>query len=189
MNKNESLLPVARLHEMFERTPDGRLYWKERPVSHFVGSPKRSAKHSCANWNARYAGTEALCCITPHGHKTGRINNRLFYAHRVVWAMETGHWPENEIDHINGIPDDNRTENLRDVTHKNNLRNQVRRKNNTSGMTGVRFYKPRDAWVASICVDGTHIHIGYFSTADEAQRARQKANLEYGYHENHGRAA
>lgn len=189
MNKNESGLQVHLLHEMFTVTEDGRLFWKQRPSSHFMQSAKRSAEHICANWNARYAGTEAIAHVAPYGHKTGRINDRLFYAHRIVWAMHTGMWPENEIDHINGDPADNRIENLRDVSHKQNLRNQGMPSNNTSGVVGVRFYRPRSKWTASIGVDGKFIHLGYYDTKDKAIAARLEANARHGFHENHGRQA
>ena len=41
-----------------------------------------------------------------------------------------GKWPENEIDHINGIKDDNRINNLRDVTNRQNALNVGVFKNN-----------------------------------------------------------
>lgn len=189
MNKQEQGTQVEDLHLMFSLSPDGVLTWKERPASHFRATQKRTSQHAAANWNSRYAGTEALACVTAFGHKTGRINDRLFYAHRVIWAMCTGMWPRYEIDHINGSPADNRIENLRDVPHKANLQNQARRKNNTSGANGVRFYKPRNAWAAYICTDGgVFRHIGYFGTQEEAVKARATANQKHGFHENHGRS-
>lgn len=187
MTKQESLIPVSSLGEMFSMNDDGALFWKNRPVSHFKQSEKRSAEHICANWNSRYAGKQAIDCVTPFGHRTGRINDRLVYAHRVVWAMRKGAWPANEIDHINGDPSDNNINNLRDVPHKENLRNQSTGKNNTSGANGVRFYKPRSKWTATICVDGKSCHIGYFDSFDDAVIARKNADSKYGFHNNHGR--
>lgn len=187
MRKSELAIDVRQLHEMFVLAPDCRLFWKARPVHHFASSEKRSAEHVCANWNSRNAGQEAIASVTTFGYKTGRINDRLFYAHRIVWAMLTGSWPANEIDHINGNPSDNRIENLRDVSHKQNLRNQSTRKNNTSGDLGVRFYRPRKKWAASITVDGKTIHLGYFAEKEQAIAARLAANNRHEYHQNHGR--
>lgn len=189
MTKNESMIPVTMLHEMFTVTDVGLLFWKERPLNHFSGTAKRTQSHVCANWNARYAGKEALACKTPLGHKIGRINDKLIHSHRVVWAMNTGHWPEHEIDHINGATHDNRISNLRDVTHKQNLRNQAIRKNNSSGQNGVSFYKRDKVWSASINKDGKKHHLGYFKTKDGAIMARQLANESQGFHKNHGRSA
>lgn len=189
MTKSESYVDVCLLYEMFVLTKDGRIIWKSRPSTHFRSSENRGADHICANWNARYAGSEAISCLTPSGHKTGRINDKMFYAHRIIWAMQTGSWPKNEIDHVNGNPTDNRIENLRDVPHKINLRNQGIRKNNTSGLLGVRFYRPRNKWSSSIQVNGKSIHIGYFETKQEAAAARIAANTSHGFHENHGRMA
>jgi len=189
VTRNESMLPASELSSMFNCNAAGALTWKRRPVAHFRASATRSSEHIAAHWNSRYAGEPALSCVTPFGHLTGRINDRLFYAHRVVWAMHIGCWPEHEIDHINGNPGDNRIENLRDVPHLLNLRNQARRKNNTSGFTGVAYFKRDCTWSASITVNGRSIHIGYFRTPEQAQAARIAADQQHQFHPNHGRNA
>lgn len=50
----------------------------------------------------------------------------FFKYHRVIWYYFNGEIPEGmEIDHINGIRDDNRLENLRLVTHTENVNNPI----------------------------------------------------------------
>ena len=52
--------------------------------------------------------------------------NNLKLVHRLVlWAFE-GHPKGRQCDHINRVRDDNRLENLRWVTRKENMKNQVR---------------------------------------------------------------
>lgn len=189
MTKSESTLPVRLLFEMLRSSEDGSLTWLERPASHFASGEKRSKEHAAANWNSRYAGTPALNCVTPFGHKTGRINYRMFYAHRVVWAMQAGAWPTYEIDHIDGDAGNNRFSNLRDVPHVLNLRNQARRSTNTTGFTGVSPFRRDGTWSASITVDGKSIHLGYFATPQEASAARVAAEAKHSFHTNHGRKA
>lgn len=187
MTKNESAIPVSLLFELLSLDVNGDLYWRARRPKHFKPSRGRTAAHIAANWNSRYANTKALTCIDPSGHLIGRINNKLLYSHRVVYAMTRGAWPVNSIDHINGRPGDNRPDNLRDVPHKENLKNQVTRKNNTTGVIGVNRYKRHGNWSASITVDGRSVHLGYFDVFEDAVVARKQAELRYGYHENHGR--
>ena len=190
MTNAESQIPVALLLELILLDQEtGRMLWKARNPTHFVESGRRGAQHICNNWNSSFANTPALACVDGSGHLVGRISRKLVFAHRVVFAMQKGHWPEHSIDHINGDPSDNRIENLRDVPHIENLRNQVTRKNNTTGVTGVSFNKRLGKWMAHICVKGKYTHLGFFLAKDAAVSARQAANIEFGFHQNHGRAA
>lgn len=51
-------------------------------------------------------------------------------------------------------------------------------KNNT-GVTGVRFRKDRNAYVAFIGVDKKQVHLGTFKTLEEARHARAEAEARY----------
>lgn len=48
------------------------------------------------------------------------LEGKRYLAHRLVWLYHTGTWPKNQLDHINCKKDDNRIENLRDVTPQQN---------------------------------------------------------------------
>lgn len=77
-----------------------------------------------------------------------------------------------EIDHINLDTLDNRRCNLRICTHQQNQINQPAQKNNTSGVSGVSFYPPREKFRARIKVSQHDIHLGYYLTFTEATQAR-----------------
>jgi hypothetical protein len=94
-----------------------------------------------------------------------------FYAHRLIWRMMTGTNPPATIDHINGIPTDNRWSNLRRATQVEQTRNSATRRDNANGLKGVWFNRPCRAFQADIHVDGRRIYLGRFSTADEAHAA------------------
>ncbi|TES59213.1 HNH endonuclease [Pseudomonas syringae pv. tomato] len=122
------------------------------------------------------------------GYVQFHFQGSYYKAHRVVWLICKGYWPE-ELDHINGNRTDNRIENLREVTRQENLRNQKIRSNNTSGVMGVGWDKCNRRWTARIRYEGKNKCIGYFKTFDEAAAARKAAEIAFGYHPNHGRAA
>ena len=59
-----------------------------------------------------------------NGYITVTLNGKQLLAHRIVWEAFNGEIPEGmEIDHINAIRNDNRLENLRLTTPKENRNN------------------------------------------------------------------
>ncbi len=162
----------------------GILLWKERPVHLFSGCA-RASKISAGRWNSRFAGSKAFVTNAGRGYLMGKLFGHNFKSHRVIYAMHHGRWPEGHVDHINGIRDDNRISNLRDVSRFQNAQNMTLHKNNTSGQMGVRM--SRGMWLSEINVNGYHIKIGRFLEKGEAIEARKKAEISFGFHDNHGR--
>lgn len=160
----------------------GKLFWKNRPESHF----KR--ERDAGSWNTRYAGSEAFAGVDFCGYRVGAIDQSTYKAHRIIWAMVNGCEPSSQIDHINGDPSDNRIENLRLVDCMANARNQRIRANNTSGIMGVYWKRPLKMWAAQIGSRRNRQHLGYFVKKSDAVAARKKAEVELGFHENHGKA-
>lgn len=188
MLNSEKHISIATLHELLRIDHStGALFWLERPARMFRSGNPKIQRRLANNWNSRYANTAALDCADGSGHLTGRIFNRLIYAHRVVFAMTNGRWPDEEIDHENGTPSDNVPNNLRDVPHLENLRNQKLAKNNTSGFVGVSWNKRLGKWASHITVLQEYKHLGFFEQIEDAVTARKEAGLRYGFHENHGR--
>ena len=122
-----------------------------------------------------------------YGYLTIRIDNVKYFSHRLVWLYIKGEWPKAEIDHINHIRDDNRWINLRESTSRENSRNQSLNNKNTSGITGVYWHIKANKWAAYIGTKGKTKHLGLFSTLIAAVYARHIADIEYGYHPNHGK--
>jgi hypothetical protein len=119
----------------------------------------------------------------------GRIDARGYLAHRVVWALVHGAWPQKQIDHIDHDRTNNRVENLRIVGHQENHRNTTLRKNNASGFMGVSWYKAGEKWTAYIMIDRVKKHLGCFDALEDAVAARRAAEARFGFHENHGTRA
>jgi hypothetical protein len=175
------------LRKLLRYDPEtGTLYWRERDISMFT-SGRNGASFECSRWNTRYAGRQAFTATNTGGYHHGPIAGFRLPAHRIIWAMAHGQWPEGHVDHINGIRTDNRIANLRVVCPAGNARNKRRYSSNASGHTGVRWYKPLEKWVAQIRGDGRIVHLGYYSDMDDAIAARLAAERRYGFHPNHGR--
>lgn len=160
----------------------GKLYWRERPLTSFRDARSRKS------WNARLAGKEAFTSSMSAGYRQGHIHNKHFLAHRLIFKMLHDIDAEN-IDHIDGDRTNNRPENLRAASRLENQRNQKKRWDNASGITGVCWDAQRSKWLAYIRVKGIAKMLGRFESIEAATRIRKRAEAEHGFHPNHGRAA
>lgn len=102
------------------------------------------------------------------GHIQIRVDGTLYLAHRLAFLYIYGSWPSTNIDHINGVPDDNRITNLRLATPKENQENVKRRIDNSSGVRGVNWSKRQSKWVARVQHFKQRISLGCFDSIFEA---------------------
>lgn len=83
-----------------------------------------------------------------------------------------------EIDHIDRNRANNRKSNLRFCSDKENSINHSLRKDNISGVVGVRLLK-NDKWAARITINNKEVHLGVFENFDDAVKTRLKAEEKY----------
>jgi hypothetical protein len=172
---DRDLPSIEYLRQRLRYDPEtGKLFW-------------RACNSQPKGWNTRWAGREAFTHTARNGYLQGALANRLFYAHRVAWAIHTGDWPSQQVDHLNHDRGDNRASNMRVVTHSDNGKNQKKRASNTSGVMGVSRVSGTNRWAAYITVRGRKQHLGYFASREDAAAARSVAEATFAFHENHGR--
>jgi len=80
------------------------------------------------------------------------------------------------IDHINHDPLDNRRENLRIATNRQNMQNMTRK--TTSKYPGVSWVKDGCKWRAEIWMNGKSKYLGIFKDEREAAKAYERACRE-----------
>lgn len=132
---------------------NGSLYWKINK-----GTAKAGDKaHSNGN-----------------GYLALKVNNIPYLEHRLIWLWHNGELSAH-IDHINGIRNDNRIENLRIATHSENMRNAKIRKDSKSGIKGVHWCKTKQKWKATLTFNGKQHYLGRFDDLDLAKKAVDEA--------------
>jgi len=134
-----------RAEELLEYR-DGVLYWKQDRGY----SIKAGDKAGC-----RYAS----------GYIYLKIDYKAYRAHRIIWLMHKGILPK-QIDHINGIKEDNRIENLRECDNSTNQRNK--RATGSSKYMGVHLEKVTGRWLTTTTVCKKKIMIGKFANEKSA---------------------
>lgn len=111
---------------------------------------------------------------TADGYVRIKIDGVSYRAHRLAWLWVYGSMPTQFIDHINGVRDDNRIVNLRDVTRSVNQCNlAIHRDASSDKLAGVK--QRGSKWQARIRINGKPTHLGTFGTVQEAVAAYRLA--------------
>ncbi len=154
MSNCNSTLTAERLREVLNYNPETGIFtWRE-------------AIAKCC-LPGKIAGS-----LKQQGYVAIRLFGVYYKAHRLAWLHVTGAWPTYRIDHLNGVRNDNRWNNLRDVPQSMNAQNR-HVTNAASGYTGVRQKCHR--FEASIRVEDQYVFLGMHSTAEEANEAVKAA--------------
>ena len=111
--------------------------------------------------------------------------SKKILAHRLAFLYVDGVMPE-YVDHINHIRTDNKWNNLRASSYSINSKNRLLQKTNTSGASGVYFYKKINKWCVEIGFNNKSIYLGSYKNKETAVTIRKAAEGWYGYHKNHG---
>tara|TARA_R110000796_G_C14254252_1_gene399027 strand:- start:2 stop:469 length:468 start_codon:yes stop_codon:yes gene_type:complete len=144
-------LPLQRISELFRYDEEtGNLYWK-------IDRGQRGKINTVAGH------------LGPYGYVLVGFDNKLYRAHRIIYALAYAQSPLKDIDHIDGDRSNNRLINLREVSRSVNLQNNKSR--------GTAVF--RDRWQAGIRVNSKRKHLGHFDTEEEAHQAYLAAKKIY----------
>lgn len=113
------------------------------------------------------------------GYARGTCGGLARYAHQLVMFRIRGRWhlPNEQCDHLNHNPLDNRRENLRAVTPKQNSENLLPRGALPRGVT-----RYGDRFVAAVVYNYRRLHLGIFDSIEDAERAAKSKRKELGFH-------
>jgi hypothetical protein len=152
------LLTQKRLQELLIFNQDnGCFYWRK--------SPKNQIK----------AGS--LAGKIEKGYVRIKIDGNLYRGHRLAWLYVYGEFPDEQVDHINGVRNDNRIENLRKCNNAQNQQNRTIKNNNKCNATGVDFMK--GLFRARITVDKKSVLLGLFKDVEKAKYAYLEAKQKH----------
>lgn len=151
---SKTILTQARLKELLNYDPEtGVLMWissnRGRRSGEIAGYIKSGARG---------------------GYRRLELSGNQYPAHRLAWLYVYGQWPTQQIDHVNGVRDDNRIANLREVSPAENQHNQKKARG---------YSRHNNSWVARIMVGWKLIHLGCFLTESEARAAYLAAKRIY----------
>jgi hypothetical protein len=117
-------------------------------------------------------------CKNSSGYIMIQIDGERHLAHRLAFLYVHGYLPENQIDHIDRDPGNNKINNLREVSRQCNTRNTGNPITNTYGVKGVYWNKRDNNWYAQVKINGKAKYLGYYKNFDGAVMARYKKEKE-----------
>jgi hypothetical protein len=144
----------SRLRELLEYNPETGVFTRKYS--------KRSKNPN------RIAGS-----VDKLGYRYLMVDGTTYPAHHLAWFWVTKTWPEGELDHKNGVRDDNSFGNLRPASHHQNMQNRGRPSNNKSGFKGVCAEGSK--WRAYIGSNGKRYSLGTYDSPEETHAAYRKA--------------
>lgn len=110
------------------------------------------------------------------GYVRTKIQGGRYSVHRLIWIWHYGSTEDKVIDHINGVRNDNRIENLRLATLTENQHNRKVSKNSTTGVKGVYLYSyDNDRYTSHIKFNNKQFNLGIYETLAEATAAYKGA--------------
>lgn len=158
-NQNFGSLLQEILKEWVEYK-DGQLFWRK--------SPKYDIKIG-----------EQLGSVRRDGYVEVGFKGNRYLLHRLIFLYHHGYLPE-LVDHINQDHTDNRIENLREFSKKENVYNTSKVwSHNTSGIRGVSWDTQRSKWSARLKQGDKYLFLGYFSDKESASEARLAAERRF----------
>lgn len=132
------IITYAQLNELFDiNILEGTLRWKEQNMNNSRAMGK----------NAGYLSNTGYLVVHTEG--------RLYKVHRLIWLAAYGKFPDGHLDHADNDKLNNKISNLRQATDAMNAQNKNKRRDNTSGHTGVLRANDckRETWIALLMVD------------------------------------
>lgn len=155
---------VSIVRHMFVMRDDGVLIWTNPPGNH-------------AGLRGRLAGS----AIPTHNGKwywSVQIGGRKYKRSHLVFLLEHGRWPANQIDHRDGNSLNDRPDNLREATVTQNAWNHKGRAKKSDTPMGVRRL-PSGRYIARISVNKRQIALGVFDHEQQARAAYQSARVHH----------
>jgi hypothetical protein len=152
------MISQALLQSLFDYR-NGQLFWK---------AGTRAAKRF---------GNKPAGNVKADGYRKIGVGKKHYGAHRLVYCFHTGIWnTDTQIDHINGIRDDSRIENLREVERSHNQWNRKINRNSKSGVKGV--IRSNGKWKTQIYANGKYYGFGIYNDIQSAAKAVNEGRLK-----------
>lgn len=121
-------------HVYYDETSPSGLRWKNDrnnwvKANHVAGTKNKTN----GRWRLRVGGKE------------------LYFIQNVVFILQHGFLDDDKVvDHIDGNASNNHIKNLRAISPIHNQHNRRITQRNIAGVSGIRYRKDRDCWVASV---------------------------------------
>jgi hypothetical protein len=136
---------------------------------HIQYDPKKGTFNWKVPTNQRIRPGQQAGTLDKDGYLVIRIFGKWWKAHRLAWMLFYNEAPPRFIDHIDGNKRNNCIDNLRAVTHRQNMSNQKSHRNGR--LLGANYKSREGRWCSQIRINGKPKWLGYFNSEEDAHAA------------------
>lgn len=149
----------------------GHIYWRPRTIDMF------SNEGSQKSWNTKYAYKMAGTAM-PGKQIQIKLLKRRYVGGHVAWALAHGYWPDIVV-HLDGNNLNTKLSNLK-ATNLDNYKIYNKKLLRPDGTrVGVNFDKRLRKWRAHLGIKHKRLHLGLFTSYEDAVAARASAEVEF----------
>ena len=116
--------------------------------------------------------------VNENGYRIVSVYKKQIRAHRIVWFLTTGKWPDEFLDHKDRDRLNNSFENLREATRSQNMFNS-KYSSNTSGCKNVSWCKTHKKWMVRITANKKLVFCKAFKSFEEAKAVAEQVTLQF----------
>jgi hypothetical protein len=150
------------------------MYPRELFLAHFDYDADKGELHWKIPTSYNMKPGSVAGCVTEYGYMRVKFFGKDYMVHNVIWFIEKGEWPKDEIDHRDRNKLNNRIDNLREATHGMNGANTGPQKNNLLGVKHMSL-TPSGRYAVCIRRSGVNVYYSSHETFEEGKLAAELA--------------
>lgn len=164
--------------------------YKDILISNFYLDSQGTVRRSKDGYYNRFKKGDIALFFKHYGYwaiQIPGVRNTVKRSHLVLLLSGTELQSGQQVDHIDGNPDNDHPSNLRPVSNRVNACNRKRRSDNTSGITGIRWDGNKQCYVIRKTINGRRVNKTSKNIEEAKSILQELTKQDTAYTDRHGK--